>query len=208
MIKQTTWFRPVLACLSILILGVAACNAPTEYEVEMGQHLKLTMNDTAKYDEAGDLFAQLEEAVAFAEAYPGVESVSISVNEEDGGPVTVDLMAWGQTLDGEALTVALQAEFPALAGAEITIEPLAGTVEGNLGQAFGHAVFDLEVEGETAEEIRASILQQIYEHGFTGDAVVEVLEADGVQTINIDLNDIQEDGSGTEDTVIIELQED
>ena len=37
MIKQTPWFRPLLACLSVLIIGVAACNAPTEYEVQMGQ---------------------------------------------------------------------------------------------------------------------------------------------------------------------------
>jgi len=206
MIKQTPWFRPLLACLCVAVIGVAACNAPTEYEVQMGQHLNLSIPDVAK---SGDgLFGQIEDMVQFVENWPDVEGVSVSVNELEGGPVAVDLMVWGQALDGNALAGAVTDEFPALADAEVTIEPLNGTAEGNLGEAFGHAVFDLEITGETVEEIQAQILQQIAEQGFTGDAVVEVHEEDGVQTINVELTDVVEEADGsqgeTEDTIVIE----
>ncbi len=205
MMKQTPWFRPLLACLGVLMLGVAACNAPTEYEVQMGQHLTLTVPDAAKN---GDLMPQLDQMVTFVEQWPDVEGVSVCVNELEGGPVTTDLMVWGQALDGDALATAITDEFPALADAQVNIEPLAGTVEGNLGDAVGHAVFDLEVTGETAEEIREGILQQIYEQGFSGDAVVEVHEENGVQTVNVELTDVveEEDGSQgeTEDKIVIE----
>jgi len=205
MMKQTPWFRPLLACLGVLILGVAACNAPTEYEVEMGQHLTLTVPDASK---SGELMPQLDQIVTFVEQWPDVEGVSVSVNELEGGPVTTDLMVWGQALDGDALVAAIADQFPALAQAQVAIEPLSGVVEGNLGEAFGHAIFDLEVTGETAEEIQAAILQQIYEQGFSGDAVVDVQEADGVQTINIELTDVVEEENGAEgessDTIVIE----
>ena len=206
MIKRTPWFRPLLASICVLAVGIAACNAPTEYEVQMGEHLTLSIPEAAK---SGDgLFDEIEAMVQFVETWPEVESVSVSVNEVDGGPVTVDLMVWGQALDGDALAAAITDQFPALAGAELSIEPLSGTVEGNLGEAFGHAVFDFEVEGETAEEIQAQILQQLAEQGFAGDATVEVVDEDGVQTINIELTDVveEEDGSQgeTEDKIVIE----
>lgn len=202
MIKQTPWFRPLLACLSVLVIGVAACNAPTEYEVQMGQHLTLNM------DGAKALIGDLQEVVGFVEIQPDVEGVSISVNETDGGVTTADLMVWGQTLDGEALAAAVTAEFPAFADAQVTVEPLSGTVAGNLGDALGHALFDIEVSGETAEEIQAGILAQLAAQGFTGEAVIDVQQSDGVQTINIELTDTVDgaDGAqgGTDDVIVIE----
>ena len=122
----------------------------------------------------------------------------MNVNVVDGGPVTLALMVWGQGLDSDALQTALVGEFPILAEAEFTVETLEGGVDGNLGEAFGHAVFDFEVSGETAEEVRQQILQQLMEQGFDGDAVVEVIDEDGQRTINIELTDIGECGEGAE----------
>ena len=98
-------------------------------------------------------------------------------------------MVWGQALDGEALAAAVTARFPELASARIAVEPLSGTVAGNLGDALGHALFDIEVSGDTAEEIQAAILAQLAEQGFTGEAVIDVEQSDGVQTINVELNE-------------------
>ena len=60
------------------------------------------------------------------------------------------------------------------------------------------------------EQIREAILQQIAEQGFTGDAIVDVQEADGVQTINIQLNEVSEDdgtATETEDEIVIQHQD-
>jgi hypothetical protein len=186
--KHTPWFRPVVASLALLAIGIAACNAPTEYEVEVGQKLSIAYDGAAK--DFVDFEAQIEPIVAYVDAWPGAEDVIVNVNEVDGGPVTLTLMVWGQNLDSDALQDGLVAEFPILADAAFSVEALAGSVEGNLGEAFGHAVFDFEVSGETAEEIRQQVLEQLVQQGFDGDAVVEVVDEDGQRTINIELNEI------------------
>jgi len=189
MFKQTTWFRPVVATLAVLVLGIAACNAPTEYDVEMGQQMTITLNNADKDVDFDTLHDQLAAIEQFVANYPGTEALNVNVAETTDGQVSLGLMIWGQDLDGAALQQALVDEFPELAEANFQVDPLEGTVEGNLGEAFGHAVFDLNVEGETAEEIRLQILQQLIEQGFDGDADVQVHmdEESGIQTIDIEL---------------------
>jgi hypothetical protein len=190
MLKQTTWFRPVVASLAVLILGVAACNAPTSYDVEMGKRMTITMDGAQKDGADFDgLHAQIEAIVQFVDTFPGTDQVMVNVQETTDGVVALGLMIWGQSLDADALQQALIEEFPVLTEAEFAVDPLTGTVEGNLGEAFGHAVFDFEVDGETAEEIRAQILQQLMEQGFDGEADVQVHvdEEAGTQTIDIEL---------------------
>ena len=197
--KHTPWFRPIIAGLALLVIGIAACNAPTQYDVEVGKKLTITFSGATKSGgDCADFQAEIEPIVAFVDAWPGADDVIVNVNQVDGGPVTLALMVWGQGLDSGALQTALVEEFPILADAEFAVETLEGSVEGNLGEAFGHAVFDFEVSGETAEEIRQQILQEIMEQGFDGDAVVEVIDEDGQRTINIELTDIGEGGDCTE----------
>ena len=213
--KHNPWFRPVIACLALLVLGVAACNAPTQYDVEVGKKLTITFAGAAKASgDCADFQAQIEPIVAFVDVWPGADDVLVNINQVEGGPVTLALMVWGQDLNSGALQTSLVEEFPFLADAEFAVETLEGSVEGNLGEAFGHAVFNFEVSGETAEEIRQQILQELAEQGFEGDAVVEVVDEDGQRTINIELTDIGEcDDSGegnagaegeTKDVIVIE----
>lgn len=197
MLKQTSWFRPVMASLAVLVLGIAACNAPTSYDVEMGKRMTITMDGTAKDGaDFDDLHDQIEAIVGFVDAFPGADQVTVNVRETTDGLVALGLMIWGQNLDADALQQALVQEFPVLAAAEFAVDPLTGTVEGNLGEALGHAVFDFEVNGETAEEIQQQILQQLAEQGFDGDAEVQVQidEATGTQTIDIELRDDDTEG--------------
>ena len=194
------WFRPAVALLMIAALGVAACTTPTEYEVPMGQQLTLAFADAAKDGAA----AVVDEVAAWIETRPGVEGVMVGLEEMAGGPLTGHLTVWGQSLDGDRLSADLAARFPDLAGASVSVKPLEGTVEGSLADAMGHAVFGLEVSGETAEEVRAEILAQLAAQGFSGDAQVEVIDTDGQRTINVELNDVQTtDGEGD---IVIDLQ--
>ena len=214
MIWNMSWTKPVIACLAVLLVGVAACNAPTSYDVEMGKQMRLHFEDPAKSGDANDeLIGQIEAMVAYVDGLPEVDNVLISVNEIEGGPIDAELLIWGQNLDAEQLQQDLMARFPALADAEIAIEALTGSVEGNVGEMLGHTLFNIEVEGETAEEIQAQIIAQLLEQGFEGDAVVDVQLEDGQATINIELNDIEVDGDGeamgeTADTIVIERRTD
>ncbi len=196
------WFRPAVAMVAIAALGVAACTTPTEYEVPMGQQLSLAFSGAAK-DGAASL---VEEVAAWVETRPGVEGVMVGLEERADGPLTGHLTVWGQDLDGERLQADLASRFGDLAGAEVTVKALEGTVEGNLAAAMGHAVFGLEVSGETAEEVRAGILAQLAAQGFGGEAQVEVIDADGQRTVNIELNDVQTGDAAGAGEVIIELK--
>ncbi len=180
------WFRPTLAALAITVLGVAACNTPTSYDVKMGQRVAIAVDGPAK---AADLEAQLNEVSAFVETLPDVDGVWASIDATPDGTTTAGLNVWGQSLDGTALQDALQQHFPFLADAAITITPLAGEAHGSMVDALGHTLFHAEVQGETAEEVRQNILRQLADQGFTGDARVEFIEGDGHHTINVELDD-------------------
>jgi len=199
------WFRPALIGVAVLALGIAACTTPTEYDVEVGQKMTISFADAAK---SGDVDALIEAVAAYAETLEGVEGLWVSVDETDGGEVTGELALWGQDLDPAALQAALAAQFPELADAAITVTPLEGPVQGSLAEALGHEVFAFEVDGETAEAVRLQILQQLAAQGFDGEAQVEVVDEDGLRTINIDLEDLQDQDGAGGDSLVIELKQD
>ena len=187
----------------------------------------LTADDLSRYQEIKTAITRLSLGWAYLPRVIGPISVGMELEggfviatanlleprSLEGGPLDVSLTIWGQNLDAEQLQQDLMAQFPAVADAEISIEALEGTVDGTLGDMIGHALFDIEVEGETAEEIQAQIIAQLLEQGFEGDAVVDVQVEDGQATINIELNDIEVDGDGevmgeTTDTIVIERRTD
>jgi hypothetical protein len=122
-----TWFRPVVAGLALLVLGVAACTTPTEYDVQMGQQVTLGLDGADKAASE----ATIQEVAAWLEGREGVEGIMVGIEEIAGGPLTANMTVWGQSLDGAALQADLAAAFPALAAADVTVEALAGTVDGH-----------------------------------------------------------------------------
>jgi hypothetical protein len=194
MLKQSVWFRPVAAIAALLVLGVVACNAPTEYDVEMGKRLTIALDGSEK---VGDEFDAQLAVTQYLESYPGVDQLNVNVRESVGGAMVISLLVWGQDLDAASLQRDLVARFPSLADAEFTIEPLTGTVAGNLGEAFEHAVLDFEVTGETAAEIKAQIMEQLIAQGLDEGATVDVLvdEETGQAEIQIGITEESEDGS-------------
>jgi hypothetical protein len=186
--------RLAVVGLAFMLLAVGACTTETTTEIEAGQqaHIALKMTGTAT-DRSAGLDARLREITDFIGGRTGVEELNVSVNEwvDDTGEVTTDLglMIWGEGLDAEALQAALLERFPELAGAEISFEPLSTTITESIFDRMSRQFFSIETDGASEEEIRAQILQQLAEQGFSGEAQVEVVEGDGTQEIKIILEE-------------------
>lgn len=189
------WFRPVVAGVALLILGIAACTAPTEYDVEMGKQVQIAFVDPGKSLPGlslPELEAQLAEVQAYIDALPVVEGSWYTIEAQPDGPVTAGITVWGQNLDGDALVADLEARFPFLQSADITLTPLEGTMRGTFVDRLGHDVFHVEVAGETAEEIRMQILTELTRAGLSGEPEVEVIDGpDGRREVRIEMKDVQ-----------------
>jgi len=176
--------------LAMIVLGVGACTTSTTTEVDMGK--KMTIGFSAKTD--ADVISIDTGLSNFLDTMPGIENVSVSINEICDGPKTIEVMAWGQDLDGEALVAELRRQVPELEDADISFETLSGTIEESIADKLKREVFQLEVDGATEEEIRAQILAQLAEQGVAaGDAQVEVIQADGKTEIKVEVTKEVED---------------
>ncbi|MEN8008136.1 MAG: hypothetical protein ABFS42_14035 [Candidatus Krumholzibacteriota bacterium] len=168
--------------LALTILGVGACTTSTTTEVDMGK--KMTIGFTAKAD--ADMISVDTSLGNFLDAQPGIENVSVSISRTMDGPATIEVMAWGQDLDGEALAAEMRRQIPELQDADIAFETLSGTIEESYASKLKREIFQMEVDGATEEEIRAQILAQLAEQGVAeGDAQVEVIQQDGQTEIKV-----------------------
>jgi len=108
--------------------------------------------------------------------------------------MTLEVMAWGQDLDGDALVAELRRQVPELQEADISFESLTGTIEESFASKLKREIFQLEVDGATEEEIRAQILEQLAAQGVAeGDAQVEVIQQDGMTEIKVQVTKEVED---------------
>jgi hypothetical protein len=182
--------RFAIVALALVILGVGACSTSTTTEVEMGK--KMTIGLSAKTD--AEVISIDTGLANFLDTQPGIENVSVSISETMGGPKLIEVMAWGQDLDADALVAELRRQVPELEDADISIEPLTGTIEESFASKLKREVFQMEVDGATAEEIRAQILAQLAEQGVAeGDAQVEVIQEDGQTEIKVEIQQDVED---------------
>ena len=173
-----------LVALALMVLGVGACSTSTTTEVDMGK--KMSIGLTAKTD--ADMITIDTGLSNFLDTQPGIENVSVSISEIQGGPKTIEVMAWGRDLDEEALVAELRRQVPELADADIAVETLSGTIEESLASKMKREIFQMEVDGATEEEIRAQILAQLAEQGVAeGDAVVDVIQEDGKTEIKVEV---------------------
>ena len=168
--------------LALMVLGLGACTTSTTTEVDMGK--KMTIGFSAKAD--ADMISVDTSLSNFLDTQPGIENVSVSVCRTMDGPATIEVMAWGQDLDGDALVAELRRQVPELEDADISFETLNGTIEESYASKLKREIFQIEVDGATEEEIRAQILAQLAEQGVAeGDAVVEVIQQDGQTEIKV-----------------------
>ena len=91
--------RIALVGVALIILGVGACSTSTTTEVDMGK--KMTIGFSAQTDAE---IVSIDTGLSnFLDKQPGIENVSVSISEMCDGPKTIEVMAWGQDLDGDAL---------------------------------------------------------------------------------------------------------
>ncbi len=182
--------RFALVGLAVIMLGVGACTTSTTTEVDMGK--KMAIGFSAKADV--DMISIDTGLSNFLETQPGIENVSVSISETVDGPKLIEVMAWGQDLDGDALVAELRRQVPELEDADISFETLSGTIEESFASKMKRQVFQMEVDGATEEEIRAQILAQLAEQGVAeGDAVVDVHMEDGQTEIKVQIEQEVED---------------
>jgi hypothetical protein len=182
--------RFAIVALALFILGVGACTTSTTTEVEMGK--KMSIGLSAQTD--AEMISIDTGLSNFLDTQPGIENVSVSISETMDGPKTIEVMAWGQNLDSEALIAELRRQVPELKDADIAVESLTGTIEESFASKLKREVFQMEVDGATAEEIRAQILAQLAEQGVAeDDAQVEVLMEDGMTEIKVEITQEEED---------------
>jgi hypothetical protein len=182
--------RFALVGLAVIMLGVGACTTSTTTEVDMGK--KMSIGFSAKADV--DMISIDTGLSNFLETQPGIENVSVSISETMDGPKLIEVMAWGQDLDGDALVAELRRQVPELEYADISFETLRGTIEESFASKMKRQVFQMEVDGATEEEIRAQILAQLAEQGVAeGDAVVDVHMEDGQTEIKVQIEQEVED---------------
>jgi hypothetical protein len=176
--------------LALVMLGVGACTTSTTTEVDMGK--KMTIGFSAKADV--DMISIDTGLANFLDTMPGIENVSVSIRETVDGPKIIEVMAWGQDLDGDALVAELRRQVPELQDADISFETLSGTIEESFASKLKREIFQIEVDGATEEEIRAQILAQLAEQGVAeGDAVVDVIQQDGMTEIKVKVTKEMED---------------
>ena len=170
--------------LTLLMLGLGACTTSTTTEMEMGQ--KVTIGIAAK--SVTDVAAIDAAVTSFFDTHPDVENVGIMVNESVDGSTLFEVVAWGPSLDGDQLLADLHA-VPAMAGADLQVEALTGTVTESYADRLKRDIFNIEIDGNTEEEIRAQIMAQLAEQGVAEGAVVEILMDDGETEITITVED-------------------
>jgi hypothetical protein len=168
--------------IAMILLSVGACTTSTTTEVDMGK--KMTIGFSAKADV--DMISVDTGLANFLDSMPGIENVSVSISETMDGPKTIEVLAWGHDLDGEALAAEMRRQIPELAEADITFETLSGTIEESFASKLKREIFQMEVDGATEDEIRAQILAQLAAQGVAeGDAQVEVQMQDGKTEIKV-----------------------
>lgn len=197
-IMTALYRKPIVAFVLVALLAVGACTVSTETEVEMGQRLTYTLESSKSMEGIGEL-------VQFVEKQPGVEEVSINMNKTKDGTVVVDLAVWGPGLDPDGLADRIAGTFPGIAEGKLETSDLSTEVKTSFAEKIGHEFFQFDIVAEgTDNEIKAQILETIYESGFEGLADVDVTTTDGVTKIDLEMTH-EGDGVETEDEVIIEL---
>ena len=192
MIPRTTMGRTMMASAWCVGLLFGACQVPTTHSVAVGKRVSLETD--AKVELTRGVVDTLSEL-------PGVDNVSVSVSESSDGPNRIDLLVWGRDVSSPAILSTLRAAMPAADGARVTVEDLEGTLHEKLGDRLGRDLFKFEIDADTEDEIRHQVLQQLAEHGFSGNAAVSVSEEDGHRVIQIDTS-----GEQSKDSMTYELK--
>jgi len=167
-------------------LGVAACAAPMDVDVEVGKGLSIEYQASPSMPKPDAVLDALRASGEFKHVTNRVRVVN--------GNVAIRVELWGEHIDESgALAESLKKALPELASAKITEETLSGKVKSTAIQKLGHDLFDLDITDEKdVDAIREKILADLAAQGVTGQVDVQV-EGDGTHEKKVKVKVIQEE---------------
>jgi len=179
---QARWARTAMAAvLVVAVLGVA-CELPTRATVDMGQRVVVQVQPSAATADLHGLEGRLHQALIDA----GAEKVRITVAEANDQPCALEIIALDEKLSPADIEAVLTEEIGADNILTVDFRTLSGSFSETLGHRLARTFFGMDVSQDTAEELRASILQRLAEQGFDGSTQVDVQDDGSVRRITVE----------------------
>jgi hypothetical protein len=171
----TVLFRAGVAAGLLAAVGAGASQVPATYQAEVGKRIEIR---TPKAPAPEAIHAAVQSIESGAQAGKREIQVRVRVTREPGQGALVRIDAFGDTIGMEGIPDAIRKAVPALAGAEITVQPVEGSVQGDLGGLVGNKVLGERLSDAQVEE---AVRRNLAAEGVTGDVEVDVKtdEADG-----------------------------
>ncbi len=171
----TVLFRAGVAAGLLAAVGAGASQVPATYQAEVGKRIEIRTREVPAPDAIQAAVKSIESGAQAGKREIQVR-VRVTREPEQGALVRID--AFGDTIGMEGIPDAIRTAVPALGGAEITVEPVEGSVEGDLGGLVGNKVLGERLSDAQVEE---AVRRNLAADGVTGDVEVDVRtdEADG-----------------------------
>ena len=171
----TVLFRAAVAAGLLAAVGAGASQLPATYQAEVGKRIEIR---TPQPPGPGAVQAAVRSIEAGAEAGKREIQVRVRVTADPAGGALVRIDAFGDTIGLEGIPAAIRSAAPVFATAEITVQPVEGKVEGDIGSLVGTKVLGDRLSDA---QVEAAVRKELAEDGVTGDVQVDVKtdEADG-----------------------------
>jgi hypothetical protein len=164
----TTLFRAGVAAGLLAAVGAGASQLPATYQAEVGKRIEIR---TPQPPAPGAVQAAVKSIESGAEAGKREIEVRVRVTADPAGGALVRIDAFGDTIGLEGIPAAIRSSSPAFATAEITVQPVEGSVEGDLGSLVGTKVLG---ERLSDAQVEAAVRKELAADGVTGDVQVDV----------------------------------
>lgn len=169
---MTVLFRAGVAAGLLAAVGAAASQVPATYQAEVGKHVEIR---TAEPPPPGALQSAVKAIESGAEGGKREIRVQVRVIREPGAGTLATLDLWGDTIGMDGIPDAIRRAVPELASAAITVRPVEGPVQGDLGGMVGTKVLGDRLSGEQVE----ATMRRLEAEAARLEADAARLEADG-----------------------------
>jgi hypothetical protein len=171
----TVLFRTGIAAGLLAAVGAGASQLPATYQAEVGKRIEIR---APQPPDPGAVQAAVKSIEAGAEAGKREIQVRVRVTADPAGAALVRIDAFGDTIGLDGIPAAIRSSSPSFATAEITVQPVEGSVEGDLGSLVGTKVLG---ERLSDAQVEAAVRKELATDGVTGDVQVDVKtdDADG-----------------------------
>lgn len=171
----TILFRSAVAAGLLAAVGAGASQVPATYQAEVGKRIEIR---TPEAPPPGTVEAAVRSIESSAASGKREIQVRVRVTREPGKGALVRIDAFGDTIGMDGIPEAIRKAVPALANAEISVQPVEGSVKGDLGGLVGNKVLGERLGDAQLEQ---AVRDQLAAEGVKGDVDVNVTtnEADG-----------------------------